>query len=318
MKKTGLYSVLFVLLIFLSAGGIMVAFVGMFIHPVFIGLGILLSFVAALLTALVSEKAGGFSDKETQSLRNEINVKTNTGANKNNSAYTNKFNSENSTVQPPKDEIARYSALPDVIDENVLVYSYEKNICFFGDGIIYVSGNVGQDLDFMQEPENEYDDKAVAIYLNSNKLGYVYRNDRTQGMINDWISHGEYFTGFLNKYSPANKTATFKIGFYKPLAKFPCKTFSLVKTSKRIDEISKRSDNLSSCCEGESVSVEYDSFDDTFVVYSDTYKEIGELPKIALNFLSGNEYENIVGIIEELEDEFESSPKAKVKIYIVK
>ena len=318
MKKTSLYSVLFVLFILLAAGGIMVAFVGMFIHPVFIGLGILLSFVSVLLTALVSKQAGGFSDKENQSLQNEISAKLNADVNKSDISYKKKFDSEKSTVQPPKDEIARYSALPDVIDENVLVYSYEKKICFFGDGINYVAGNVGKDLNFVQEPENEYDNKAVAIYLNGRKLGYVYRSDPTQGMINDWIRRGEYFYGFLNKYSPTNNSATFKIGFYKPLAKFPSKTFSLVKTSKRIDEITKRSDNISSCSEGESVSVEYDSFDDTFIVYSDTYQEIGELPKSALNFLSGNEYENIVGIIEELEDEFESSPKAKVKIYIVK
>lgn len=229
-----------------------------------------------------------------------------------------KSDNEKAVIQPPKDEIAQYSALPDIVDENVLVYDYEKKICFSDDGINYVAGNVGKDLNFVQEPKNEYDNKAVAIYLNGRKLGYVYRSDPTQSMINDWIRHGEYFTGFLNKYSPANKTATFKIGFYKPLTKFPCKIFSLVKTSKRVDEFSKRSENLSSCSEGESVSVEYDSYDDTFIVYSETYQEIGELPKSALNFLSGNEYENIVGIIEELEDEFKSSPKAKVKIYIVK
>lgn len=294
MKKTGLYSVLFVLLIFLSAGGIMVAFVGMFIHPVFIGLGILLAFVSVILTISLSDRVGGFSDKATKSLTNET------------------------ISRPLKDEIARYSAFPDVVDGNVLVYDYEKKICFSDDGIKYVAGNVGKELNFVQEPENKYDNKAVAIYFNGHKLGYVYRSDPTQGMINDWIERGEYFYGFLNTYSPANNSATFKIGFYKPLEKFPSKTFSLIKTSKRIDEITKRSDNISSCSEGESVSVEYDSFDDTFVVYSDTYQEIGELPKSALNFLSGNEYENIVGIIEELEDEFESSPKAKVKIYIVK
>lgn len=318
MKKTSLYSVLFVLFILLAAGGLMVAFVGMFIQPVFIGLGILLTFVSILLTILLSDRVGGVSDKPTKSLQNEINEKNIADVIK--SDITNQLNLDNTktAAQPLKDEVARYSTLPDVIDENVLVYSYEKNICFFGDGINYVSGNVGKDLNFVQEPENEYDNKAVAIYLNGNKLGYVYRSDPTQGMINDWIRRGEYFYGFLNKYSPSNNSATFKIGFYKPLAKFPSKTFSLVKTSKRIDEITKRSDNISSCSEGESVSVEYDSFDDTFVVYSDTYQEIGELPKSALNFLSGSEYENIVGTIEELEDEFESSPKAKVKIYIVK
>lgn len=224
-------------------------------------------------------------------------------------AYTGQYS------RPISDGEKNYDLLEKVRGENVLKYSYENNLCLSGDGYMHLAGNGGKTLKFVQEPNNPYDSGAVAIYLGADKLGYVYRNDQVQKMINDWIRRGEYFTGYLNKFSVADKKATFKIGFYKPLSRYPSKTYSLVRTGKKIDDFDTRADNLLECDVGDCVSIS-SLWSDSYVVFQyDSTAEIGELPKNAENFLNGYEDEDIIGIIREIDDESEAAPKAKVEIY---
>ena len=224
-------------------------------------------------------------------------------------AYTGQFS------RPVSDGEKNYDLLEKVRGENVLKYFYEKNICLFEYGYAHLAGNGGKTLKFVQEPDNPYDNNAVAIYLGADKLGYVYRNDQVQKMINDWIRRGEYFTGYLNKFSVADKKATFKIGFYKPLSRYPSKTYSLVRTGKKTDDFDTRADNLLECDVGDYVSVS-SLYSDSYVVFQcDSTAEIGELPKSVESFLDECEDKDIIGIIREIDDENETAPKAKVEIY---
>lgn len=48
----------------------------------------------------------------------------------------------------------------------------------------------GESVDIEQEPDNEYDDRAVAVMHLGDKIGYIYRG-RLQDMINDFIDRGD-------------------------------------------------------------------------------------------------------------------------------
>lgn len=309
-SKTVLSALYVIFILFASLGGLLVA--GGFIcaladEPVYYGVagfGVALTIVSVALIKYISKKLSVFDNSATE------------GSNYNFQKEPNAAPDYNKTY--PADGEMNYDFLEDFYGENYLKYSYEHNFYLFGDGYMYLAGNGGKNLRFVQEPENPYDSNAVAIYLGANKLGYVYRNDGLQKMINDWIKRGEYFTGYLNKFSVADKKATFKIGFYKPLSVFPSKTFSLIRVNKKIDEFTSRADNLLDCDVGDPVKVT-SYLSDTYIVLSEFYKEIGELPKSADKFLEEcYDDDNIVGIIREIDDEYETAPKAKVEIYITK
>ena len=212
-----------------------------------------------------------------------------------------------------------YNLFEEFEDGYILAYSYEPRIVFLIDTIEetfpLVIGNAGKTLDFVQEPENPYDEKAIAIYLNSNKIGYVHRGG-IQDMIHDCIMRNWRFWGYLNKYSIEEKTATYKIASYKPHELYVSKQFSLIKTRKRVDASCIRADNLLICEIGEVLSVEEDDAEGAYIVYSSRYDEIGELPKRAVLFLEDNAERNPLIVLDELEDDDDGYPNAKIKIYL--
>lgn len=232
-----------------------------------------------------------------------------------------------SSHQAPKTEIIPdgtkdYNLIPDYTDGQLLVYEYEENICFIKDDNLdekfgYVIGNGGKQLIFEFEPENQYDCMAIAIYLNDKKLGYVY-SGRIQQMMHDYYRKGWEICAHINKYSTEKKTATYKVGFFKPIETFVCKQFTLTKTTKKIDEFSNRADNLSSCNEGDVLTIECDGIvDGNYVVYTDTYDEIGELPKSANTFIEEHNHKKIMGIFDSCEEDENGKLKAKITIYLI-
>ncbi len=204
----------------------------------------------------------------------------------------------------------------DFEDNNVLCYVYEKPFYITADYEEYKDLN-NCILDFKPEPENEYDNRAVAIYAKGIKLGYVFRG-ANQDMINDYIEKGWYFKGFLSKISPEEQMTLYKIGFYKPFDYVPNKTYTLIKTKKKIDDFENRMDNLSMCGEDEQIRIDYDYDCENYVVYSATYTEIGELPSSAASFIDENEHTAILGYISSLESDYDDNYSAKVKIFAVK
>ena len=210
-----------------------------------------------------------------------------------------------------------YNLFEDVTDGAALCYEYEESLCLFDGAFDHIPGNGGKALTFKQEPENPHDEKAVAVYLNGAKIGYIYRGT-VQDMFNDYTKRGWRVSGYLNKYSVSNNKATYKIGFYKPLDIFESKRFSLSKIKKKIDEYTTREDNLLNCDEGDVLTIEYEDADDCFVVFNDIYEEVGELPKSAANFINENEHKKIVGILDACGENDDGKTKAQITVYLVK
>lgn len=225
-------------------------------------------------------------------------------------------------TETPKENVIpdgtkNYDLFHDFLDGQFLCYEYEKNVCLLDDSFDAIVGNGGKQITFEFEPENEFDSKAVALYVEGKKIGYVYR-DQTQDMIHSYYKQGRMICGYLNKYSVAEKTATYKIGFYKPMECFESKQFSLVKTTKKIDEYSTRAENLSWCKDGDFAVIQLDSIvDGNYVVLADGYSEIGELPKSAVNFIEENNPRKIYGILNSCEEDDNGKLKAKITVYLV-
>ena len=242
------------------------------------------------------------------------------------STITKTATDEAAQTQPPKeapkettipDGTKNYDLFHEFLDGQFLCYEHEENVCLIDDAFDGIVGNGGKQITFEFEPENEFDDKAVALYVEGKKIGYVYRG-KIQDMIHSYHKQGRQISAHLNKYSAAGKKATYKIGFYKPAEYFENKQFSLVKTTKKIDEYTTRAENLSYCDEGDVLTIESDSFtDDSYVVYADGYNEIGELPKSAVNFIEENNPKKIYGILDTIEEDDNGKLKAKITVYLI-
>ena len=229
------------------------------------------------------------------------------------------------TTEPKREEIPDgkkdYDLLYDFIDGQFLSYKYEKEICFIKEDNIdekfkYIVGNGGKQLTFEFEPDNPYDSMAVAIYLGDKKLGYVY-SGQTQDMIHSYHKHKRLICAYLNKYSVENHTATYKIGFYKPIDCFESKQVTLTKTKKKIDEYTSREDNLSYCNEGDLLYIDQEYLGENYIVTTDGYDEIGELPKSAVNFIEEYNPKKVLGIFNGCEEDEDEKIKAKITIYLI-
>ena len=175
----------------------------------------------------------------------------------------------------------------DADDETYLAYSCEEYLAFADTAVL--TGNGGKAITFKQEPDNEHDKNAVAVYLNDIKVGYLYRG-KTQDMVNDWISRDMPFWGYVNKIDTVNNTATIKIGFYRSLNELAMKKFRLTRITKKADEFgSSRCDNVGCCSEGD--LVEYTtSFDsDNYIITDECGEELGEVGAKAVEFIDEHE-----------------------------
>ena len=104
---------------------------------------------------------------------------------------------------------------------------------------------------------------------------------------------------------------------YKLSNYFERKQFPLVKTTKRIDEYTNRADNLSACDEGDLLFIEKEFLEDNYIVTTDTFNEIGELPKSAINFIEENCPSKIYGILDSCEEDENGKLKAKITVYLI-
>lgn len=204
----------------------------------------------------------------------------------------------------------------DADDKTYLAYSYEESLAFADTSVL--TGNGGKVVAFKQEPENEYDQNAVAVYLNNTKVGYLYRG-RSQDMVNDWIRRNAPFWGYVNKIDTTNNTATLKIGFYKSLDELSMKKFRLTRITKKADEFgNSRCDNVAGCSDGD--VVEYTtSFDsDNYIITDECGEELGEVGVKAVEFIDEHEDSIKFMIINNIEDTDSGGYKADIEIYYKK
>jgi hypothetical protein len=201
----------------------------------------------------------------------------------------------------------------DADEGTYLAYSYEEGLAFANTSIL--TGNGGKSITFQQEPENEHDKNAVAVYLNDVKVGYLYRG-RTQDMVNDWIRRGMPFWGHVNKIDAANNKATIKIGFYRSLDELAMKKFRLTRITKKADEFgSSRCDNVGCCRDGD--LVEYTtSFDsDNYIITDESGEELGEVGAKAIEFIDEHEDSIKFMRINNIEDTDSGGYKADIEVF---
>ncbi len=203
-----------------------------------------------------------------------------------------------------------YCVLGDTLGRAYKRYSYEENMYTHDFDISCVANQGGKEIKFVPEPKNEYDEKAIAIYLGENKIGYVNKG-LVQDMIHDYTKKRWKFVGHINKYSISDRRITYKIGFYVPFDQFEERSFSLKKIT------GDRKDNISTLDEGDGISVDYESVDDCFIVYNDAYEDIGVAPKSEGKYLE--ECEDIVGYVDSVEyDDENNVVGADVVVYLIK
>ncbi|MGN0566440.1 MAG: HIRAN domain-containing protein [Candidatus Limousia pullorum] len=224
-----------------------------------------------------------------------------------------------SQPQPEKPAVRKinpkYKSFYKILDEYKLAYEYNENLCYIKDEYDDIAQYLGYDLSFKKEPENQYDDKAVAVYVKEfgKKIGYVYKG-KIQDMINDWIDKDLPFTAYINDLpeKDGKKLIEYKIGFYKEYDKSVSKTFSLTRTGKKDFCDIPRVENLECCKAGESVEFSFDSDSETYVL-SSAHGEIGELPKSANAYMDEGG-ENAV-VIDKIYTDDNGKTKAKIRVY---
>ena len=212
----------------------------------------------------------------------------------------------------PEKDRQNYHFLPNVIDDMALKYSYEAHLVMLPDvcGVADLIGKTGKSLDIVLEPENEYDPRAVALYLEEKKIGYVHKG-RLQDMIHDWIERGDEIRCCLKRLTAED--AYFLIGFYKDFDYFKGRTFKLVGVTKKDGEGISRARNAEVLSPGDSVWVFVD--DDKYIV-TDGPLDFGELPKAAIEYAEGAS--RIVGKVEECDFDDNGKPEIYVTIYPIK
>lgn len=219
---------------------------------------------------------------------------------------------QKSLVKPESEK--NYNLFDKCVGDNYyLAYEYEEKIAI--PEIDAITGNGGKKIIFKQEPDNEYDNCAVALYLNEAKIGYLYRG-RTQDMVNDWIRKDDYFWGYINKIDVENATATFKIGFYKDINGLEMKSFRLIKITKKAAEYeSSRFENLECCNDGDIVEYETSYDTDNYILTNEYGNELGELGTKAVEWINENEDDIKLIRINNIEETDTGSYKADIEFF---
>lgn len=155
------------------------------------------------------------------------------------------------TEQPVKKPEINTTVRFDIIDDDyVLRWHYKENIALVQnlDKVEFKGSRTDDDIRLVPEPDNQYDENAVALYKGEYKLGYFYKG-RTQNMILSYLNCEDYLIKtvvcFLDREN--NKLAV-RIAFYRKLDAFQLSTLTvpLTKITQKAEAFeSSRYDNVS-------------------------------------------------------------------------
>lgn len=201
---------------------------------------------------------------------------------------------------------------PPISNGNGLKYEYENDLCMINITAAELGAELGGEITFKQEPENAYDENAVAIWQNGRKLGYIYRG-QSQEMANRWINNNYPLLGFISYIDISQNKIKYKIGFYSLLEKMRKEKFNLTGIRQKSEFGELRQDNLEYCNVGNSVSIEIDDDEEKYIV-SSSDGEIGTLPQKAKDFLGSKK--RAVGILTKIECDDDGKYTAEVEIYV--
>lgn len=164
----------------------------------------------------------------------------------------------------------------------------------------------GNDLYFIKEPQNPYDNKAVAVYENGRKIGYMYRTV-IKDMVNDYIDADCPVLAHISSIDDEEQKIRIFIAFYgstfsKTIDSKLVKS-GFIESGKEYKLTGNRNEIMQeyiSCMSaGEEVELEYDFDKEKYLVYGIGGLEIGYLPKAAEKY---EDREFVISRIEEDEE----------------
>lgn len=171
------------------------------------------------------------------------------------------------------------------------------------------SSLIGEKLCFESELINEYDKNAIKILCNGSLLGYVHKG-KLQEMIRDWLISGDPIFAAVTESNHDASQMKFLVAFYRdPL--YGCEnwesiTTALTKTNKKdICDVS-RQEYYDSIEEDDILTMEYDSYEEDYIVFDRLGNELGEIGKTASKKIHNNEpeFEPIPVVSEITESEY--------------
>ena len=135
------------------------------------------------------------------------------------------------------------------------------------------------DIKLVPEPDNQYDQNAVALYKGEYKLGYLYKG-RTQEMVGSYIDRKDYqIKTVVCLLDPENSKLAVRIAFYRDLDAVQLETLTapLTRITKKSEDWgSSRYENVSMLYVGDCVDI-VENDDGGYTVYDEYGNELGEL-----------------------------------------
>lgn len=91
-------------------------------------------------------------------------------------------------------------------DDNLGMYDYEYDDIgvYRPKGLDLPLPPIGAQIEFENDPMNEYDDKAIKAVWDGQTVGWLYRKGKRE-MIRDWIDRGDYYIAEVTENDPELK-----------------------------------------------------------------------------------------------------------------
>ncbi|MGN1155046.1 MAG: HIRAN domain-containing protein [Agathobacter sp.] len=195
-----------------------------------------------------------------------------------------------------------------------LRWHYKENIAF-ACNLDKVKLN-DSDLEIKPEPDNQYDSNAVALYKGGYKLGYFYKG-QTQEMILNYINNSNYQIKIIVcLLDNENNKFAVQIAFYHRLDAVQLTTITvpLIKITKRAEEFeSSRYENVSMMDIGDYVEIT-DNYEGGYIVCDEYGNELGELSDSSSKKIEAYFEDIIYAKIVEIEETESDSYRVKISI----
>lgn len=175
------------------------------------------------------------------------------------------------------------------------------------------------ECEFVPEPENEYDKKAIKVMCNKQFLGYIYKG-KIQDMIHDWWKKGDPIRATIQTINLEENTISLYVAFYRDpfegIEKYESLRTKLTKTSKKIDEYTNRQDACTFLERGDKLDLEFDDESETYVVLNVLVEEVGEINKsISTKIKEREDVGEPICLVEETTEDDNGKCGANVLIY---
>ena len=178
--------------------------------------------------------------------------------------------------------------------------------------------DVNASVEFVPEPDNQYDSNAVKIICNDTFIGYLPKN-ALQSMIINYTKADDYrVISYISEVDEDLQEIKIAIGIYADgLDQLPHINANLTKTTKKDELGTKRYENLAMVSVGSELDLEYQIDTEAYLV-TEYGVELGEISQRQSEKLL--EYENegkeLICVVDEIGYSDDGKNSCKIKVYI--